>query len=78
MLIVITITFFLMKATPGGPFDKEKKVPTEVLAALNARYKLDQPLYVQYLDTLTNIVKGDFAVCATQDGGVWFVECFQW
>lgn len=60
MLIVITITFFLMKATPGGPFDKEKKVPAEVMAALNARYKLDQPLYVQYLDTLTNIVKGDF------------------
>ncbi len=60
MLIVITITFFLMKATPGGPFDKEKKVPAEVMAALNARYKLDQPLYVQYVDTLTNIIKGDF------------------
>ncbi len=60
MLNVITITFFLMKATPGGPFDKEKKVPAEVMAALNARYKLDQPLYVQYVDTLTNIIKGDF------------------
>jgi oligopeptide transport system permease protein len=48
-----------MRATPGGPFDKEKKVTPEVMAALNAQYKLDQPLYVQYWDTLTNILKGD-------------------
>jgi oligopeptide transport system permease protein len=48
-----------MRATPGGPFDKEKKVTPEVMAALNAQYKLDQPLYVQYWDTLTNILQGD-------------------
>ena len=59
LLIVITISFIIMRATPGGPFDKEKKVTPEVMAALNAQYKLDQPLYVQYWDTLTNILKGD-------------------
>lgn len=59
LLIVITLSFVIMRATPGGPFDKEKKVTPEVMAALNAQYKLNQPLYVQYWDTLTNILKGD-------------------
>ncbi len=59
LLIVITLSFLIMRATPGGPFDKEKKVTPEVMAALNAQYKLDQPLYVQYWDTLTNILQGD-------------------
>lgn len=60
LLIVITMTFVMMKASPGGPFDTEKKLPAEVIAALNQRYRLDQPLVVQYWDTLSNIVKGDF------------------
>ena len=60
LLIVITITFILMKLTPGGPFDKEKKVSDEVMAALNARYRLDQPVYIQYLDTLKNVARFDF------------------
>ena len=59
LLIVITLSFVIMRATPGGPFDKEKKVTPEVMAALNAQYKLDQPLYIQYWDTVTNILKGD-------------------
>jgi len=53
------MSFVIMRATPGGPFDKEKKVTPEVMAALNAQYKLDQPLYIQYWDTVTNILKGD-------------------
>lgn len=60
LLIVITLTFVMMKTAPGGPFSKEKKVPAEVMEALNKRYRLDQPLIVQYWDTLTNTVKGDF------------------
>lgn len=59
LLIVITLSFVIMRATPGGPFDKEKKVTPEVMSALNAQYKLDQPLYIQYWDTVTNILKGD-------------------
>jgi len=50
----------MMKTAPGGPFSKEKKVPAEVMEALNKRYRLDQPLYVQYFDTLKNTAKGDF------------------
>jgi len=60
LLIVVTMTFVIMKAAPGGPFDKEKKVPAEVMEALNKRYRLDQPMYIQYLDTLKNVVQGDF------------------
>ncbi len=60
LLIVITLTFIMMKTAPGGPFSKEKKVPAEVMEALNKRYRLDQPLYVQYFDTLKNTAKGDF------------------
>lgn len=60
LFIVITLTFVMMKTAPGGPFSKEKKVPAEVLEALNKRYQLDQPLYVQYFDTLKNTIKGDF------------------
>lgn len=60
LLIVFTLTFIMMKAAPGGPFSKEKKVPAEVLEALNKRYNLDQPLYIQYFETLKNVVKGDF------------------
>lgn len=60
LLIVITLTFIMMKTAPGGPFSREKKVPAEVMEALNKRYRLDQPLYVQYFDTLKNTAKGDF------------------
>jgi len=45
---VATITFFLMHAVPGGPFDQEKRVPPAVLANLNAKYNLDKPIYEQY------------------------------
>ncbi len=60
LLAVITITFFMVRIAPGGPFDAEKNVPPEVLKQLNARYKLDQPLYQQYFDYLGNLAKGDF------------------
>lgn len=49
-----------MKATPGGPFDRERQVSAEVRAALNAHYKLDQPLMSQYWDMLKNVCAGDF------------------
>ncbi len=48
LFAVSAITFLLMHAIPGGPFDKEKPVPKEVLANLNERYHLDEPLIVQY------------------------------
>jgi oligopeptide transport system permease protein len=48
LLVVSIITFGLMHAIPGGPFDKEKKLPDEIIANLNARYHLDKPLFIQY------------------------------
>ena len=57
--IVITITFFLMHAIPGGPFTAEKSLPPYVLHSIEERYKLNDPLYKQYGDYLCNLVPGD-------------------
>jgi len=60
ILAVITVTFFLVRAAPGGPFDSEKAVIPEVKAALEAQYRLDQPLLNQYLAYLGDLARGDF------------------
>ncbi len=60
LLIVITATFFLIHMAPGGPFDADRAVPEQVLKALNARYKLDQPVWQQYLSYLGDLAQGDF------------------
>ena len=57
--IVVTITFLVMHAIPGGPFQKEKPIPPAIKANIEARYKLDQPLHIQYLDYLSHMVRGD-------------------
>ncbi|MGL4450059.1 MAG: ABC transporter permease [Sarcina sp.] len=55
---VITVTFFLIRLMPGGPFDGEKVTP-EVKAQLNEKYGLDKPLSEQYFTYMGNLVKGD-------------------
>jgi oligopeptide transport system permease protein len=60
LLVVITLTFFMVHSAPGGPFDEEKAVSPEVLIKLNERYNLDEPLMVQYFDYLGNVLQGDF------------------
>jgi len=59
ILAVITITFFLVRAAPGGPFSTEKAVHPQVQAALEAQYRLDQPMIQQYLSYLGDLVQGD-------------------
>ena len=59
LLIVITITFFLVHSVPGGPFSADKAVPPEVIKALEAQYNLDQPVWQQYLSYLGDVVTGD-------------------
>ena len=54
--IVITITFFVTRAVPGGPFLGEKALSAEAEAALNAKYGLDKPVFEQYLTYLGDIV----------------------
>ncbi len=59
--IVITVTFFVMHAIPGGPFTSEKAITAEAQAALEAKYGLDKPLLEQYVTYLRDIVtKFDF------------------
>ncbi len=60
ILVVVTATFFMVRAAPGGPFDEERSVPPEVMQSLNARYNLDAPLWQQYTDYLGNLLRGDF------------------
>ena len=67
--VVITLTFFVMHAVPGGPFTSEKAVSPEVEAALKAKYGLDKPLMVQYFTYLKDIVtKFDFGPSLKQMG----------
>src|SRR3970282_845953 len=58
--VVATLTFLLLRLAPGGPFDSERKLPPEVLANLEAKYHLDQPILNQYLLYLSGIARGDF------------------
>jgi len=60
LLVVITVTFFLVRAAPGGPFSAEKAVPPEIVKALEAKYHLDQPAFKQYLYYLDDLLHGDF------------------
>ena len=60
ILVVITVTFFLVRVAPGGPFDSEKAVIPEVKAALEAQYRLDLPLFEQYTAYLADLARGDF------------------
>lgn len=59
ILAVITVTFFLVRIAPGGPFDSEKAVIPEVKAALEAQYRLDQPLLQQYVAYLGDLAQGE-------------------
>lgn len=67
--VVITVTFFVMRAVPGGPFLGEKALTTEALAALNAKYGMDKPVFQQYVTYLKDIVtKLDFGPSLKQRG----------
>lgn len=60
LLLVTTVAFFMVRAAPGGPFDKDRSIPPEVMTQLNKRYHLDDPLWKQYIDYMGNILQGDF------------------
>ena len=59
LLAVITICYLMLHATPGGPFDSERKVSAAVLANLQAKYHLELPLWQQYLYYLNSLLHGD-------------------
>ena len=59
LLVLVTLSFFLVRAAPGGPFDAEKNLPPEIEANLAAKYHLDEPLWQQYLRYLGDLARGD-------------------
>lgn len=64
LFIIATITFFLMKLLPGSPFDEEKlaELSDEERLEFLARYDLDKPVYLQYVNYLGNLVQGDLGI----------------
>ena len=59
LFVIITLTFFLVRLAPGGPFSSEKALSAEALAQINAHYNLDAPLWRQYVDYLAGLARGD-------------------
>ena len=59
LLLVVTVTFFMMRAAPGGPFDGERKLSPEIMKSVQAKYGMDKPLVAQYGDYLVQVAQGD-------------------
>ena len=58
--VVFTVSFFLMRSVPGGPFDSDRRLEPEILENINRRYHLDEPLYQQYFREMGNVfLRGD-------------------
>lgn len=60
LFIIITVTFFMMRLAPGGPFDNERRLPPEIEANIKAAYDLDKPVLTQYGIYLSRLAHGDF------------------
>lgn len=68
LFVLFTITFFLVKAMPNGPFDQEKALQPHVKAKLTAYYGLDKPLPVQYVKRLGKLLSGDLSKSTRLEG----------
>ncbi len=60
LFIVITLSFFLIRLAPGGPFAREREVPEAILQNLMKRYHMDEPLVKQYLRYMGDVIRWDF------------------
>jgi oligopeptide transport system permease protein len=60
LFILITISFFMMRLAPGSPFTGERNLPPEVMANIEAKYHLNDPMYKQYFHYLEQLAHGDF------------------
>lgn len=60
LFVLATITFFLLRMVPGGPFDSDKVLPPDIKANVEAKFGLDKPLYVQYISYLSGMTRFDF------------------
>ncbi|MEJ0008450.1 MAG: oligopeptide ABC transporter permease OppB [Steroidobacteraceae bacterium] len=59
LLIIATLAFTLLHATPGGPFDSAKRMPPAIQASIEAKYHLNEPLWRQYVRYLGDLAHGD-------------------
>lgn len=59
LFVVTTLTFILMHSVPGGPWAREKALPAPTVARLNMKYGLDEPLPVQYVNWVTDLLQGN-------------------
>ncbi|MBQ1527110.1 MAG: ABC transporter permease [Lachnospiraceae bacterium] len=66
--VVATLTFFIMYMVPGGPFLSEKAVTPQAQAAMEAKYGMDKPLSVQYLNYMKGLLKGDLGISIKKRG----------
>lgn len=60
LLVIVTLSFFLMRLAPGGPFDQERPIPPEILRNIETAYHLDEPLWQQYLRYVGGLARLDF------------------
>lgn len=60
LFVLATITFFLLRVVPGGPFDSDKALPPDIKANVEAKFGLDKPLWQQYTNYLTGMLRFDF------------------
>ncbi len=67
LLVIITLTFVMVRSVPGGPFSAERKVSEHVLEKLNEHYGLNDPLYVQYFNYLKNVCPKKLNLSALAD-----------
>ncbi|GAV25783.1 peptide ABC transporter permease [Carboxydothermus islandicus] len=68
LLLIITFTFILMHVVPGGPFASEKQLPESVMKNLNEKFHLNDPLWLQYVKYLQQLLKGDLGVSFKYEG----------
>lgn len=68
LFVLLTLAFFLMRAAPGGPLDRERSLPPRIEAAMAAHYHLDEPAWRQYLRYLGGVAHGDLGPSFQYDG----------
>ena len=59
LLVIITISFFIIRIAPGGPFDAEKALPKQIMENIEKKYHLDEPVIKQYARYMISVIRGD-------------------
>jgi oligopeptide transport system permease protein len=67
LFVIVTLSFFLIRVAPGGPFDLEQALNASILENLRKLYRLDEPLWKQYLLYLAGLARGDFGPSFTSN-----------